>query len=163
MEKSARKFTIMISTDIVIKESSLMMLFFLFVWGVCFVIFIYKVLGGPKAGRDSFLYFNFIFFKRDTLANISLCFFVLSYLSEAFAEYRRGVDNLMLLGNLMGGASFLLFGIYGKCFYCDVIEDKKPFFFINVFLTEVDFKPGSVFLWLARISYITWLFLFVLR
>ncbi len=52
----------MISNDTVLNTSSLMMFLFLFAWGICFVIFIYKVLGGPKVGRDSFLYFNFIFF-----------------------------------------------------------------------------------------------------
>lgn len=51
----------MISNDIVINTLSLMMLFFLFAWGGG-VIYIYKVLGGPKVGMDSFLYFNFIFF-----------------------------------------------------------------------------------------------------
>ncbi|WP_032984449.1 hypothetical protein, partial [Cronobacter condimenti] len=137
----------MISNDTVLNTSSLMMFLFLFAWGICFVIFIYKVLGGPKVGRDSFLYFNFIFFKRDTLANISLCFFVLSYLSQALAEYRRGFDDLTLLANLMGGGSFLLFGIYGKYFYCDTIEDENPFFFINIFLRKVDFRFGSLFLW----------------
>ncbi|EOC1327946.1 hypothetical protein ACI09X_004156 [Cronobacter dublinensis] len=153
----------MISNDMVLNASLLMMLFFLFAWGVCFVIFIYKVLGGPKAGRDAFLYFNFIFFKRDTLANVSLCFFVLSYLSEAFAEYIRGVDDLMLLANLMGGASFLLFGIYGKYFYCETIEDKHPLFFINIFVRKVDFRFGSLFLWFSRVSYITWVFFLFLR
>lgn len=149
----------MISNDIVINTLSLMMLFFLFAWGGCFFIYIYKVLGGPKVGTDSFLYFNFIFFKRKTLANISFCFFVLSHIFQALAEYRRGGDDLMLLANLMGGASYLLFGIYGKYFYCDIVEDEKPFFFISVFLTKVDFQFSSVFLWSSRISYIVWLFL----
>lgn len=64
-------------------------------------------------------------------------FFVLSYLSEAFAEYRRGVDDLMLLANLMGGASFLLFGIYGKYFYCETIEDKHPLFLLISFFARL--------------------------
>lgn len=151
----------MIPNDIVLSTLSLMMLFFLFAWGGCFFIFVYKILGGPKVGRDSFLYFNYIFFKRDVLANISFCFVVLGYISAAFVEYRREFDDLMLLANLMGGASFLLFGIYGRWFYFDVPENEKPFFFINVFLTRVDFRFGSLFLWLSRISYATWVFLLI--
>lgn len=135
----------MISNDIVINTLSLMMLFFLFAWGGCFFIYIYKVLGGPKVGTDSFLYFNFIFFKRKTLANISFCFFVLSHIFQALAEYRRGGDDLMLLANLMGGASYLLFGIYGKYFYCDIVEDEKPFFLLVFSLPRSIFNSALCF------------------
>ncbi|EMB2781816.1 hypothetical protein U8017_005005, partial [Escherichia coli] len=136
----------MISNDVILNVSSLMMLFFLFAWGGCFFIFVYRVLGGPRVGRDSLLYFNFIFFKNSVLANVALYFLVLGYMSAAFVEYRREDDFLMLLANLMGGGAFLFFGIYGKYFYHDAIEDKKPFFFINVFLKKIDSQFGSVFL-----------------
>ncbi len=95
----------MISSDIILNASSLMMLFFLFAWGGG-VIFVYRVLGGPRVGRDSLLYFNFIFFKNSVLANVALYFLVLGYMSAAFVEYRREDDFLMLLANLMGGALF---------------------------------------------------------
>ncbi len=95
----------MISSDIILNASSLMMLFFLFAWGGGF-IFVYRVLGGPRVGRDSLLYFNFIFFKNSVLANVALYFLVLGYMSAAFVEYRREDDFLMLLANLMGGALF---------------------------------------------------------
>ncbi|WP_438430227.1 hypothetical protein [Escherichia coli] len=153
----------MISNDVILNVSSLMMLFFLFAWGGCFFIFVYRVLGGPKVGRDSLLYFDFIFFKNNALANISLSFLVLGYISAAFVEYRRGGDSLMLLANLMGGGAFLFFGIYGKCFCHDAFEDKKPFFFIDIFLKKVDFQFGSVFLWLSRLLYIAWLILLIFR
>ncbi|EOT8893584.1 hypothetical protein ACKXKQ_004309 [Escherichia coli] len=93
----------MISNDVILNVSSLMMLFFLFAWGGCFFIFVYRVLGGPRVGRDSLLYFNFIFFKNSVLANVALYFLVLGYMSAAFVEYRREDDFLMLLANLMGG------------------------------------------------------------
>lgn len=66
----------MISSDIILNASSLMMLFFLFAWGVCFFIFVYRVLGGPRVGRDSLLYFNFIFLRivfLQMLPSIFLC------------------------------------------------------------------------------------------
>ncbi len=97
------------------------------------VIFVYRVLGGPRVGRDSLLYFNFIFFKNSVLANVAFYFLVLGYMSAAFVEYRREDDFLMLLANLMGGGAFLSFGIYGKYFYHDAIEDKKPFFLLMFF------------------------------
>lgn len=123
----------MISSDVILNVSSLMMLFFLFAWGVCFFIFVYRVLGGPKVGRDSLLYFDFIFFKNNVLANISLSFLVLGYISAALVEYRRGGDSLILLANLMGGGAFLFFGVYGKYFYHDAIEDKKYSFLLMFF------------------------------
>ncbi|XQK75905.1 hypothetical protein ACOI35_20800 [Escherichia coli] len=104
----------MISSDIILNASSLMMLFFLFAWGGCFFIFVYRVLGGPKVGRDSLLYFDFIFFKNNALANISLSFLVLGYISAAFVEYRRGGDSLMLLANLMGEELFFFLVYMGN-------------------------------------------------
>lgn len=138
-----------------------MMLVFLLLWGVCFFIFVYREIGGPKVGKDSLLYFNFMFFKRDLLANISLSFLVFGYISAAFVEFRREFNDLMLLANLLGGGAFSLFAIYGRYFYHEVIEDEKPFFFIKVFLTKIDFSLGSVFLWLSRLAYIIWLVLLI--
>ncbi|EKS7794163.1 hypothetical protein JGK43_002498 [Edwardsiella piscicida] len=151
----------MISNDMIINTSSLIMLFFLLAWGGCFFVFVYKKLGEPKVSRDSLLYFNFMFFKRGALASFSISFLVLGYMSAAFVEYRREFNELILLANLMGGMSFFLFAIYGRYFYHDDIEDKKSFFFIKVFLTEIDFYFGSVFLWLSRLTYIAWLLLLI--
>lgn len=64
---------------------------------------------------------------------------MLGYISAAFVEYRREFDDLMLLANLMGGVSFLLFGIYGRWFYCDVAKNEKPFFSLMFSL------PGLIF------------------
>ncbi|MDI6633875.1 hypothetical protein [Pantoea dispersa] len=151
----------MISNDNVLNASSFMLLFLLLLLGVCFFIFVYKNLGGAKVGKDSFLYFNYMFFKRDALSNSALIFLVLGYVAAAIAEYRRGFDDLSLISNLSGGMSFLLFALYGKYFYQGLIEDKKPFFFIRVFLTKSDLSFGAIFLWLSRLAYITWLTIFI--
>jgi hypothetical protein len=57
----------MISNDIIFNASSFMLLFFLLLWGGCFFIFVYRVLGGAKVGKDAFLYFNYMFFKRGVI------------------------------------------------------------------------------------------------
>ncbi|WP_113628152.1 hypothetical protein [Pectobacterium peruviense] len=151
----------MISNDIVLNLSSFMMLFFLLLWGVCFFIFVYRNLGGPKVGKDSLLYFNFMFFKRSILSNCALIFLVLGYITAAIAEYRREFNNLLLISNLAGGISFFLFALYGKYFYQGLIDDEKSFYFIKVFLTKLDLSFGSVFLWLSRLLYTTWLIVFI--
>ncbi|MFK8259187.1 hypothetical protein ACFL9S_15555 [Erwinia sp. AnSW2-5] len=138
-----------------------MLLFFLLLWGVCFFIFVYRNLGGTKVGKDSLLYFNYMFFKRDVLSSCALIFLVLGYVAAAIAEYRRGFDNLSLMSNLSGGMSFFLFALYGKYFYQGVVDDEKPFFFIKVFLTKLDLSFGEIFLWLSRLAYVTWLIIFI--
>lgn len=153
----------MVSDDMTLNTSALLMLFFLAAWGTCFFVFVYKKYGGPKAGRDAFLYFNFMFFKKDILSNTALTFLVLSYISAAFLGYRREFDDLKLFADLSGGISFLLFSIYGKYFFHDYIEYEKPFFFVRVFLTKLDLNSGSVFLWSSRISYLTWLVVFIIK
>lgn len=123
----------MISNDIILNASSFMLLLLLLLWGVCFFIFVYRNLGGTKIGKDSLLYFNYMFFKRDILSNSALIFLVFGYVAAAIAEYRRGFDNLSLISNLFGGMSFFLFALYGKYFYQGVIDDKKPFFLLRFF------------------------------
>jgi len=151
----------MISTDIIFNASSFMLLLFLILWGGCFFIFVYKNLGGAKIGKDSLLYFNYMFFKRDSLSNCALVFLVLGYISAAIAEYRRSSDSLLLISNLCGGNSFLLFALYGKYFHQGLTDDERPFYFIKVFLTKSDLSFGSIFLWLSRLAYITWLIVFI--
>ncbi|WP_421507596.1 hypothetical protein [Erwinia rhapontici] len=153
----------MISNDIYLNASSFMMLFFLLLWGVCFFIFVYRRLGGPKIGKDSLLYFNFMFFKRDTLSNCALMLLVLAYIAAAIAEHRRVFDNLLLISNLSGGISFFLFALYGKYFYQGLVDDKKSLFFIRIFLTKLDLSFGAIFLWLSRLAYITWLIIFIIN
>jgi len=151
----------MISNDIIFNASSLMLLFFLFLWGGCFFIFVYRNLGGAKVGKDSVLYFNYMFFKRDFLSNCALLFLVLGYMAAAIAEYIREADNLLLVSNLSGAISFFLFALYGKYFHQGLTDDEKPFYFIKVFLTKLDLSFGSIFLWLSRLAYITWLIVFI--
>ena len=107
----------MISNDIVLNASSFILLFFYFYGVGVFFIFVYRDLGGAKVGKDSLLYFNYMFFKRDVLSNCALVFLVLGYIAAAIAEYRREADNLLLISNLSGGFSFLLFALYGKYFH----------------------------------------------
>lgn len=151
----------MISNDMILNTSAIIMLFFLLAWGACFFIFVYKRIGGPKVGKDSLLYFNFMFFKRDVLANFSLVFIVLGYMSAAIVEYRREFDCFMLMANLSGACSFLLFAIYGRFFHHGVIEYDNPLFFIKIFLSKFDVTFGSTLLWLSRFAYITWLTIFI--
>nr|WP_090966529.1 hypothetical protein [Pantoea varia] len=151
----------MISNDIILNASAFMLLFFLLLWGVCFFIFVYRELGGVKLGKDSLLYFNYMFFKRDILSICALIFLVLGYLAAAIAEYRKGLDNLLLMSNFSGGISFLFFALYGRYFYQGLVDDEKPYFFIKVFLTTLDLSFGAIFLWLSRLAYVTWLIIFI--
>lgn len=147
----------MISNDIVFNVLSMMMLFSLIMFAGCFFIFVYKVLGGPKVGRDSFLFFNFIFFRHSILSGLALIFLVLAYMAEAFAHFREDAGIIPLLANASGSLSILLFGIYGKYLYRGVIDDENPFFFIKVFLTKIGFSFADVLLWLSRFTYIAWI------
>lgn len=151
----------MTSNDMILNMSSIIMLTLLLSWGACFFIFVYKNLGGPKIGRDSLLYFNFMFFSRSVLSGLSLTFLVLAYMAAAITEYRRDFNDSMLIANVIGVISLLLFGLYGRFFYNYNIDDMKPFFFIKIFLTRIDFSFGSIFLWLSRFAYATWIVEFI--
>lgn len=146
----------MISDDIILNTFALVKIFSMFAFGVCFFIFVRKVLGGAAVGRDSFLFLNYMLFKRSVLSNSSVILFALALFAGAVVEFRRRGNDVALLANIAGGMSFPLFAAYGKFFYKGVVADKKPFFFIKTFLTELDFSPGSFFLWLSRCAYLAW-------
>ena len=84
-------------------------------------------------------------------------------MTAAIAEFRRNSDDLLLIANLTGSVSFVLFGIYGRYFYRDYLDDKKPFFFIKVFLSNLDITFNSILLWLSRIAYLTWVIITISR
>lgn len=163
MVTQPRKYITMISSDMTLNLSGFMMLLFLLAWGACFFIFVYKKLGGPKVGKDSLLYFNFMFFKKDVLSTLALSSLVLAYMTAAIAEFIRNSDDLLLIANLTGSVSFVLFGIYGRYFYRDYIDDKKPFFFIKVFLSSLGLTFNSILLWLSRLAYFTWVIITISR
>lgn len=58
----------------------LMLALSIFYFTVLFALFIYKDLGGVKFARDSFLFFDYIFFSSDMRANASalsvICVFI---------------------------------------------------------------------------------------
>ncbi|WP_437216578.1 hypothetical protein [Pectobacterium sp. LFLA-215] len=151
----------MISNDIILNSSSIAMLISLSLWGVCFFVFVYRNLGGPRLGKDSLLFFNFMFFKRNILSNFALLFLILGYMAAAIAEYRRDFNCLLLMSNLAGGISFFFFALYGKYFYQELVDDEKSFFFLKIFLTKLDLSFGATFLWLSRLAYITWLIVLI--
>lgn len=153
----------MISNDVILNTASFIMLALLLLWGVCFFIFTYKKLDGPKVGKESLLYFNFMFFKKDVLSTLALSSLVLAYMTAAIAEFRRNADDLLLIANLTGSVSFVLFGIYGRYFHRDCFDDKNPFFFIKVFLLNLDLTFNSIFLWLSRFAYFTWVIITISR
>jgi len=109
----------MISNDIILNASSFMLLLLLLLWEGCFFVFIYRNFGGTKVGKDSLLYFNYMFFKRDFLSSSALIFLVLGYVAAAIAEYRRDFDNLLLVSNLSGGISFFSLQCMGNIFIKD--------------------------------------------
>lgn len=147
----------MISDDIILNTFALVKIFSMFAFGVCFFIFVRKILGGAAVGKDSFLFFNYMIFKRSVLSNSSVIIFFLALFAAVVVEFRRRGNDIALLANIAGGVSFPLFAAYGKFFYKGVVADKKPFFFIKVFLTELDFSLGSFFLWLSRCAYLVWI------
>lgn len=153
----------MISNDIIVNTFSFIMLALLLLWGICFFIFTYKKIGGPRIGKESLLYFNFMFFKKDTLSTVALSSLVLAYMAAAVCEFRRGSDDLLLTANLAGSVSFIFFGVYGRFFYRKEHDDKNPFFFIKVFLVSMDLTLNSIFLWFSRLAYFTWVVITISR
>lgn len=151
----------MISNDSIFNLAALGMLMLMFLWAICFFVFVYKKLGGPKVGRDALYFLNYMFFKKEFLSNLSLLLLLLAYILGAVIIYRQNFIFLLLLGNLSGATSLLLFSVYGRYFYNEIFDEKDKFIFLRVFLTEFDFSLNSIFLWLSRLMYAVWIILFI--
>lgn len=128
--------------------------FFMFVFFAFFVFFIYKELGGVKVGRDSFLFFDYMFFgsgwKAD-LPSMSMLIVVLTGLAQDYIK-NYNLENLFI--NFLGVLAAVLFFIHGRFLSGISYRNGEKIIFFRELLWGGGLKPHFVVLWLSRLLYI---------
>jgi len=127
------------------------------VFFACFVHFICKELGGVRIGRDTFLFFDFMFFGSGFKSNIATLAMAVIILFSRLSVYGKSHDLTALYEGFI--SFFAMFFLLMHCrFFSQISYDKGSIklireFFLNLKLTKMFF-----FLWLSRVFYIALIF-----
>lgn len=117
-----------------------------------FALFIYKDLGGVKFARDSFLFFDYIFFSSDMRANASalsvICVFIFGL---AFDHNRNPLVKNYLIDIVwfLGVVLFLYTVVFSNLEY-----GKTKIIFVRELFFNLKIKLRLIFLWLSRLLFI---------
>ncbi|EDB5720651.1 hypothetical protein A9563_08940 [Salmonella enterica subsp. enterica serovar Rubislaw] len=126
----------------------------MFVFFAFFVLFIYKELGGIKVGRDSFLFFDYMFFGSGWKANIPSMSMLIVALMGLAQDYIKNYNFENLLINSLGVLAAVLFFIHGRFLSGVSYSNGKKIIFFRELLWRGGLKPHFVVLWLSRLLYI---------
>ena len=109
----------------------LMLALSIFSFTVLFALFIYKDLGGVKFARDSFLFFDYIFFSSDMRANASALSVICVFIFGLAFDHNRNPLVKNYLVDIVWFLGVVLFFIHCRFFYNNVYCKKKKQFIKN--------------------------------
>ena len=115
----------------------LMLALSIFSFTVLFALFIYKDLGGVKFARDSFLFFDYIFFSSDMRANASALSVICVFIFGLAFDHNRNPLVKNYLVDIVWFLGVVLFFIHCRFFYNIEIGDK------NYFCKRAFFQPKN--------------------
>ena len=95
----------------------LMLALSIFSFTVLFALFIYKDLGGVKFARDSFLFFDYIFFSSDMRANASALSVICVFIFGLAFDHNRNPLVKNYLVDIVWFLGVVLFFIHCRFFY----------------------------------------------
>lgn len=143
----------MISNDILSSFLLFMLALSILCFTILFALFIYKELGGVKFGRDSFLFFDYIFFCSGMKPNISALSVFFVFLFGVSLDYNLNTHFGNSLGDILWGVGIVLFFIHCR-FYSNLEYKKNRIAFIRELFLNMNIQPRLIFLWLARVLFV---------
>lgn len=116
---------------------------------ILFAVFIYKDLGGIKFGRDSFLFFDYVFFSSERRANISALSVFCVFLFGLVFNYNYDAASQSILIDMAWILGVVLFFIHCR-FFSKLKYEKKKMIFIRELMFNIKIQSRFTILWLAR-------------
>lgn len=120
---------------------------------VLFGIFIYKDLGGVKFGRDSFLFFDYVFFCSNWRANASALSIFGVFVFGCGLNYIQNINSANILIDLIWLIGIILFFIHCRFLSNVEYEHKKGIAFAKELFLNIKINPRLILLWGARILF----------
>ncbi|MCW0314840.1 hypothetical protein [Pantoea ananatis] len=137
--------------------SIFLMLIFMIVFFAFFVHFIYKELGGVKIGKDTFLFFDFMFFGSGFKSNAPSLAMAMIILLSGFSTYSKNHDVTALYEGVV--VSFAMLFLFVHCrFFSGISYSKTRVKLIKEFFLNLKLTKNFFFLWLSRVFYIAVIF-----
>ena len=131
----------------------LMLALSIFSFTVLFALFIYKDLGGVKFARDSFLFFDYIFFSSDMRANASALSVICVFIFGLAFDHNRNPLVKNYLVDIVWFLGVVLFFIHCR-FFSNLEYGKTKIIFVRELFFNLKIKLRLIFLWLSRLLFI---------
>ena len=112
----------------------LMLALSIFSFTVLFALFIYKDLGGVKFARDSFLFFDYIFFSSDMRANASALSVICVFIFGLAFDHNRNPLVKNYLVDIVWFLGVVLFFIHCRFFSKRAFFQPKNKTKVNIFM-----------------------------
>ncbi|EFE7632573.1 hypothetical protein GA334_24785, partial [Escherichia coli] len=126
----------------------LMLALSIFSFTVLFALFIYKDLGGVKFARDSFLFFDYIFFSSDMRANASALSVICVFIFGLAFDHNRNPLVKNYLVDIVWFLGVVLFFIHCR-FFSNLEYGKTKIIFVRELFFNLKIKLRLIFLWLS--------------
>ena len=126
---------------------------------IIFFLFVYKVLGGAKPGKDVLVFSDYLFFGRNTGSNLAALLLIFIYCFGLTLEFNRANDPIALLNNIPGVLAVILFILHGKFLSGLVYNSNGKILFIKEFFLRGGLSKCLLLLWLSRLLYVVWFIL----
>ncbi|OCA53309.1 hypothetical protein [Photorhabdus namnaonensis] len=113
-----------------------------------------------RSVKSPLLFFDFCFFNKNKLANFSMIILFVIYMSGIWFEFIRNGNLISFVGYSIGVFAILVFLIHCRFFSKRKFAHGNNIEFIKEFAFEMEISLQNTLLWLSRLFYIVWLYLF---
>ncbi|MCT8345296.1 hypothetical protein LG003_21235 [Photorhabdus kleinii] len=126
----------------------------------CFIYFGLSKKVSLRSVKSPLLFFDFCFFNKNKLANFSITMLFIVYIFGIWFEFIKNGNSISFIGYFIGAFAILIFLIHCRFFSKRKFASKNNIEFIKEFFFEMEISIQNTLLWLSRIFYIIWLYLF---
>ncbi|NHB93905.1 hypothetical protein [Photorhabdus cinerea] len=113
-----------------------------------------------RSVKSPLLFFDFCFFNKNKLANFSMIILFVIYMSGIWFEFIKNGNLISFSGYFIGTLAILIFLIHCRFFSKRKFAHRNNIEFIKEFVFEMEISLKNTLLWLSRLFYIVWLYLF---
>ncbi|KER01396.1 hypothetical protein LGZ99_19160 [Photorhabdus temperata] len=126
----------------------------------CFIYFGLSKKISLRSVKSPLLFFDFCFFNKNKLANLSIMMLFIIYISGIWFEFIKNGNLISFYGYFIGTLAIFIFLIHCRFFSKRKFAHGNNMEFIKEFIFEMKISLQNTLLWLSRLFYIVWLYLF---
>ncbi|MBS9444157.1 hypothetical protein [Photorhabdus heterorhabditis] len=126
----------------------------------CFIYFGLSKKISLRSVKSPLLFFDFCFFNKNKLANFPMIILFVIYMSGIWFEFIKNGNLTSFVSYFIGVFAIIFFLIHCRFFSKRKFAHRNNIEFIREFAFEMEISLKNTLLWLSRLFYIVWLYLF---